>query len=140
MEMLIALIVLTFGLLAAGQMIYIAASSASLARSKGNAAVAAQTMIEQLSAQYSNDPTSVVNGEYGPQQVEVRNPSTNAVLNRFNVSWTISSVPDPRSGTTLAAQQVVVTVTPIKADNSNNRRAALNKVVTVSSILSKRNR
>ncbi len=140
-EMLIALCVLTIGLLAAAQMIYVAASSASLARSKGNAAVAAQSKIEQLSALYSQNQTdaNLTIGDHGPEQVQMLNPSTNTVLNRFNVSWTVSAVADPRPGrATLEALQVVVTATPIRADNSTNRMALLNKVVTVSAIFSKR--
>lgn len=140
-EMLIALSILTFGLLATGQMIYVAASSASLARSKGNAAIAAQSMIEQLSSLYSQDQAdaNLANGAHGPQQVEMRNPSTNIVLNRFNVSWTVSDVPDPRTGILpIAAKHVIVTVTPINADNSDNLKLPLNKIVTVSTVLSKR--
>ncbi len=55
-EMMLALIILTFGLLTAGQLLYVAASSSSLARSKGTAAIAAQSLLESLASLYSQNP------------------------------------------------------------------------------------
>ena len=47
-EMMIALLILSIGLLATGQLIFAALSSSSLARSKGNAALAAHYKLEFL--------------------------------------------------------------------------------------------
>jgi len=141
-ETMIAMVVLTFGLLAAGQMIYVSVAAASLARSKGSAAVVAQSKLEELSALFSNNPASaaLTDGNHGPEASQIVNPAEgNSVLNRYSVSWTVSTVPDPRPNRTLAAKQVVVTVTPVDAANNNNRRAFLNKIVTVSAIFSVRN-
>ena len=55
-EMMLALIILTFGLLTAGQLLYVAAGSSSLARSKGTAALAAQSLLESLASLYSQNP------------------------------------------------------------------------------------
>ena len=48
-ELMIALALLTFGLLAVGQLIYVAGSSGSLTNAKGSASIAAQNMLEYLS-------------------------------------------------------------------------------------------
>jgi len=137
-EALIAVFVLAFGLIAAGQMIFVAASSSALARCKGNATLLAQGKLEYLADLYSRDPGLMEfdDGEHGPEQVDVPNPSGHSVLNRYNISWTVSEVPDPRAGVELKAKRVTVSVTPIDAANQKNLRASFNKVVTVSTILS----
>jgi Tfp pilus assembly protein PilV len=137
-EALIAVSVLAFGLLAAAQMIFVAVSSSALARCKGNAALLAQGKLEFLADLYSRDPglMELDNGEHGPEQVEVTNPSGHSVLNRYNVSWTVSEVPDPRAGVELKAKRVTVSVTPIDAANQKDLRASFNKAVTVSTIVS----
>jgi len=140
-ETMIAMLVLTFGLLAAGQMIYVSVAAASLARSKGSAAVVAQSKLEELSALFSHNPASadLTDGNHGPETSQIVNPAEgNSVLNRYSITWTVSTVPDPRPNRTLAAKQVVVTVTPVDAADNNNRKAFLNKVVTVSAVFSVR--
>jgi Tfp pilus assembly protein PilV len=139
-ETLIALIVLTFGLLAAGQLIFIAASSASLARSKGSAAVVAQDKIHALGDLYSRNPGSpdLAPGDHGPEHVQVVAPATNTILNRFRISWSVAPVPDPRAGKAIKASLVTVTVTPVDEHEALHYRAALNKIVTVSAVFSAR--
>ncbi len=139
-EMMIALIVLTFGLLTAAQMIYASLRSESLARSKGSAALAAQTKLEFLADLYSQNPAdpSFTLGNHGPERVQQLNPATGNVLNRFDVAWTVAAVPDPRAGFTLKAVRVTVTVTPVTAANARNYRAGYNKIVNITSILSLR--
>jgi prepilin-type N-terminal cleavage/methylation domain-containing protein len=139
-EMLIAMFILTFGLLAAGQMMYAALGSTSLARSKGNAAVVAQDRLESLADLYRQNPgaTDLTNGAHGPIQVEVLNPGNGQPLNRFNVGWNVATVPDPRPGRVLNARQVTVTVTPIGQGTTVNSRILLNKVVNVTAIFSAR--
>jgi len=139
-ETLIAMCILTFGLLAAGQMIYVAVASASLARSKGSAAIVAQGKLASLADLYSRDPNAadLSIGNHGPEQVEVVNPAAHNVLNRYNVTWTVGTVSDPRTGRALNARQVFVTVTPIDAANNAHFRASLNKIVTVPAIFSPR--
>jgi len=139
-EMMIALIILVFGLLTAGQMIYASLRSESLARSKGGAALVAQTKLEFLSDLYNRDSAAadLTLGSHGPEQVQQLNPAVGNVLNRFDVSWTVADVPDPRPGTTLKAVQVTVTVAPITAAGARNYRAGLNKIVTITSIFSLR--
>ena len=140
-EMLIAMLILAFGLLAGGQMIYVSVASESLARSKWAAAVAAQSRVELLADVFSRDQADVdlTVGNHGPVMVQVANPAANRVLNRFNITWTVSTVPDPRPGKVLLAKQVVVTVTPVDAAGATNLKAFLNKMVAVSAVFSPRN-
>ena len=148
METLVALVILTFGLLAAGQMMYLAMGSNSLSRSKGSAITVAQDRLEFLADRYrqsQGDPDLTVGthtflvatGETAPVPVEVKNPNDNTTLNRFTVTWTVSQVSDPRAGRVLAARQVLVTVTPAQTTGTtSNTKAGLNKVVNVTAIFS----
>ena len=99
-ETLTALLILTFGLLATGQLIFIAMSSTSLARSKGSAILAAQSKLEFLAGLYRQNPTAadLAIGTHGPEQVESTNPVTHSGLNRYDVVWSVALVPDPRPG------------------------------------------
>jgi prepilin-type N-terminal cleavage/methylation domain-containing protein len=138
-EMLIALFILTFGLLAAGQMMAVAMSSSSLARSKGSAAVVAQDRLEALGDLFRQNAAAadLTVGDHGPIQVQVTNPVSMRAVNRFNVTWRVSVVPDAR-GKILNARLVRVTVTPIGAGTTANSRALMNKIVNVSGIFSPR--
>src|SRR5881397_2424107 len=115
-ETMIALVILTFGILAAGQLMYVASASNSLSRSKGSAMTVAQDRLEFLADLYRRDPANadLTNGDHGPQQVSVTNPNDSSIVNRFNVTWNVSTVSDPRAGKVLQARQVLVTVTPIQ--------------------------
>jgi hypothetical protein len=132
--------ILTFGLLAAGQLMFVAASGTTLARSKGAAAVVAQNKLDFLADAYRQNPdgADLTLGSHGPEQVQVLNPNDSTVANRFNVAWTVSTVPDPRVGKVLKAKQVTVTVTPITSTDAINMRTSLNKVLIVTAIFSPR--
>ena len=139
-EMLIALLILTFGLLAAGQLMYVAAASASLARSKSAAAMVAQNKLEYLADLFRQNASAadLTTGTHGPEQVQINNPLGGNALNRFNIAWTVSIVSDPRAGKVLAAKQVTVTVTPLGAGTSVNSKRMLNKIISVTAIFSAR--
>jgi prepilin-type N-terminal cleavage/methylation domain-containing protein len=139
-EMMIAMFILTFGLLAVGQMIYVAVGSASLARSQGNAVVVAQDKLESLADSYRQNPNTpdLSIGRHGPVLVQVVNPTENYTLNNFRVDWVVSNVPDPRVGVVLAARQVLVTVTPIGSNTNPHLVPFLNKVVSIACIFSVR--
>lgn len=139
-EALIAMLIMCFGLLAAGQMIFIAAGSGSLSRSQDAATVAAQDKIELLTDLYGRDPNTgeLAIGLHGPEQVTVRNQATNAVLNRFNVAWTVTLVTDPRPGKVLKAKQVSVSVIPVDENGNRHVRINLNKVVVMTALFSAR--
>ena len=132
--------ILTFGLLAAAQIIFVSLTSTTLSRSKGLAATAAQSQLESLADLFSRDPeaTELSHGNHGPQIVEVANPGEGTVLNRFSVGWTVGGVTDPRPGRVLHAKQVTVTVTPIDVGGTPQPKGRFNKVVSISVILSTR--
>jgi type II secretory pathway pseudopilin PulG len=139
-EALIALIVLTFGVLAAGRLVFSAASAASLARSKASAAVAAQDKIHALAELYRLSPESpeLAPGDHGPEQSQVVAPATKTILNRFRITWSVAAVPDPRPGKALRAKRVTVTVVPADDQGEAHYRPMLNKTVTVAAVFSGR--
>ncbi len=102
-ETLIALFLLAYGFLAAGQILSLAAGSASLSRSKGNAITVAQSKLALLADIYRRDPGAeeLSDGVHGPERVDLINPAANCVLNRFSLIWTVAPVPDPRGGAPL---------------------------------------
>ena len=138
LEVMIALMLLTSGLLAAGQLIYAATASGSLARSKFAAAVAAQDKLELLSALYAQNPFAdeLTIGDHGPQQVIITNPVDGNALNIFNIYWNISEISDPRPGSKINARAARVMAIPIHSGGAENKQARLNKIVSISSIFS----
>ena len=139
-EMMVALAILAFGFLAMGPLLYLAAGSGSLARSKEAAAIAAQNKLESLADLYRRNPLAgdLTPGSHGPQQIQMVNPMDGTTLNRFSLSWTVSAVADPRPGKTIHARQVRVKVTPIQPGGASNSRPALNKILNVTTIFSQR--
>src|SRR5262245_35765722 len=137
-ETMIGMFILTFGLLVTGQLLFLAMSSSSLARSKGSATIVAQNQLETLADLYRQSAPSsdLTTGNHGPNQVAVTSYDGRTV-NRFNVAWTVADV--VTNGKTLKAKQVVVTATPIQSTGTTtNSQIGLNKVISLSSILSAR--
>ncbi len=139
-ESLIALFILSLGLLAVAQMLLVSLSSPTLARSKSSAALVAQDKLEFLAAAYRQDPAhaDLTLGNHGPDFVNVNNPNDARLLNRYAVNWNISQVPDPRAWKTLHAIIASVTVTPVDAGGNRNDQQLMNKVVSVTTTLSTR--
>jgi prepilin-type N-terminal cleavage/methylation domain-containing protein len=137
-ELMIAVAVLTFGLLAVGQLFYVAASSSSLSGSKGSAAIAAQNMLESLADLYSRNPSAedLAFGNHGPRQIQVNNPIDGTILNRYAISWTVDRVQDPRPGKAVDAKLVSATITPIQTTGAENNRPPFNKTLSVATIFS----
>jgi prepilin-type N-terminal cleavage/methylation domain-containing protein len=137
-EMMIALSIIAFGLLAASQLLYVAAGSNSLARSKSAAALAAQNNLEFLGALYRQDPSAadLALGYHGPRSYEVVNPAQATVLNRYAVEWMVESIPDPRPGATPNAKRVRTTVTPVANDGTANIHPGLNKILNITTVFS----
>jgi prepilin-type N-terminal cleavage/methylation domain-containing protein len=135
-ELLISLAILTFGLLALGPLLYIAASSGSLARSKGTAAIAAQNQLEFLADLYRRNPAAneLTLGIHQPQQAQLANPVDGTILNQYDIDWTVSTVSDPRPGKVLHARLVRVAVTPTRSGGMINTKPSLNKALNVTTI------
>lgn len=138
LENLLALCVLTFGLLASGHLIAAALKSATLAQAKACAILAAQSKAEYLADRYQHDPSGLElrTGNHGPEIQEVLDPAGITVLNRFEISWTIADVPDPRTEAHLAARLLTVEVKPIGRGGDPNSKVWLNKELNLSTILS----
>jgi len=136
-EVLLAIIILTFGLLSTGRLIYSVLSSASLARSKQSAALIAQSKMDSLISMYERNAESpeLQIGSHGPEEKTIVNPSDNVPLNRFEIRWIVGPVPDPRAGKSLKARIFLVTVTPIGWGSDRNIQASQNKAVSIASIL-----
>jgi Tfp pilus assembly protein PilV len=139
---MIALVVLTFGLLAVGPLLYVAAGSGSLSRSKSTAAIAAQSKLESLADFHDRNPSAadLAFGSHGPDQIQVVNPIDGTVLNRYDIGWTVSAVSDPRPGKAVGARLVRVTITPIQIGGARNSQPTLNKTLNVTTIFSPRMR
>ncbi|MDI9613293.1 MAG: hypothetical protein QM330_09610 [Acidobacteriota bacterium] len=139
-EALIAVFILALGMMFVGPMIADAVQNTSLSRSKDTASLAAANQMEALNRLYRANPgdANLSIGNHGPVQVEIVNPSDNSKLNRYNVSWTVAEVLDPRPGKTLSAVQVTTTATPIGAGTAANLTVRQNKVVSITTIFSLR--
>ncbi|NLT67254.1 MAG: hypothetical protein GXX84_11685 [Acidobacteria bacterium] len=137
-EISVALFLLAFGLLAAGQMLFVATASNSLARSIGTAALEGQSRMESLAASYRHDPAvaDLSPGNHGPFYTQVENPNNRTVLNRYETVWSVSVIPDPRPGKLMDTKLVTVTVTPALADGVHNRKPLLNKSFSLTTVLS----
>ena len=138
-ESLIAILILALGLMFVGPMIFDAISATTLARSKDTGALAATNQLETLERLYRANPNdaNLTAGHHNPVQVEIVNPIDNSKLNRYSVSWTVASVPDPR-GSALHAVQVTATVTPIGVGSEENSKVRQNKIINVTTIFSLR--
>lgn len=136
-EVLIATLILTYGLLAAGQLISASLGSSSLSQSKETASLVAQTKLESLAILYRRDPASpdLMPGGHGPEQTEVINPLDDKILNRYDLFWVVATVTDPRTGVALPAGSITVTARPISIAGSSNWKVALNKAASISTII-----
>jgi prepilin-type N-terminal cleavage/methylation domain-containing protein len=141
-EILMATALTTVGLLAAFQLLLIAASSTTLARAQEAAALSAMNKLESLSDAYFRDPFNgnVLPGNHGPEEVRVINPNGGGVLNCFQITWTVDSVADPRPGKTLDVRRVRVTVTPTLPGGAVNYHPPFNKILNVTTVFSPRMR
>jgi prepilin-type N-terminal cleavage/methylation domain-containing protein len=139
-ESLMAILILALGFMFVAPMLFDSIQSLMLARSKDTAGFAATNQLETLAGLYKANPNdaNLTIGAHGPVQVEIVNPADSSKLNRYNVAWTVASVPDPRAGKVLRAVQVTATVTPIGSGTSTNIKVRQNKVLNVTTIFSYR--
>lgn len=137
-EVMVALGILAFGLLAASSLIYTSVRSSSLARSQSTAAIAAQNKLEMLAEAYRRNPSdkNLVPGSHGPEQIEIVNPNDGSTLNLYDIHWTVNQVSDPRPGVIPNAKLVRVTVTPIRSDGTENSRPGFNKILHINAVFS----
>ena len=62
------------------------------------------------------------------------------VLNRYDVTWKVENVSDPRPGKVLNARRVRATVTPVQIGGAENIRPGFNKVLNIVTIFSQKTR
>ena len=139
-EIMMSTALTTIGLLAACQILLISMSSVTLARSQGTAVLSAMNKLESLSDAYSRDPSNgdVLAGNHGPEEISIVNPNDGVVLNRFQITWTVDGVSDPRPGKILDARRIRVTVTPALPGGAVNYQPPFNKILNVTTVLSPR--
>ena len=136
-EMIIALLILTLGLLAAGPMLSTTAHLTTLARSKNTAALTAQSALEHLADLYRRNPSAVELTPGNHQEASLReviNPLNMSVLNRYKVTWFVDDIPDPRAGMILPGRMVSVRVTPLRSESEADIDSIRNKVLSVTAI------
>lgn len=134
-EVLVAMLILSLGLLATGQVIFIALSSASTARSQGSAALVAQDKLEFLGdlCRRNPDAAELSVGQHDGGEVQF-DGGGGLILNRFAVSWTVSDLGDPRDGVRLHGKMISVRASPVDLTGQRNERVLLNKTVEITSV------
>ena len=137
-ESMIALIVLTFGLLATGHVLFTAAGLGHLARSKTTAVIAAQSTVEFLSDLYRRNPAAeeLAPGSHGPVSNQVMNPVNDNVLNRYSISWISGAIPNSRPAASPQGLILSIRVTPIASSEKASSAALPNKSLTVTALIS----
>jgi prepilin-type N-terminal cleavage/methylation domain-containing protein len=137
-ESMIALFILTFGLMATGQVLYTAAGLGHLARSKSTAVIAAQSTLEFLSDLYRRNPTAeeLAPGSHGPITNQVVNPVDGNVLNRYSISWSSVVIPDSYLVHYPQGRILSVRVTPIVSATHEVSASMRSKTLTVTTLIS----
>lgn len=136
-ELLLALGLLTFGLLAVGQLLAVTAALGSLDRSQGTAAIAARTTMESLTDLCGRTPSDaeLAPGSHGPRTVEIRDPWSGTLLNRYRITWEVDAVGDPRPGKRVRAKTVTVHVVPVGVGGEVNIRPMFNQSLDLATVL-----
>jgi hypothetical protein len=136
-ELMIALLITAFGLLAAGDFLFIAIRMNTLSRSKTTATLAAKETLEYLSALCQQNPTAteLQPGIHGPRQSSFNNPLVGSLLNSYNVTWDVEEVNDLRQDIVLKAKTVRVQVQPVQEGGSGNIHPLLNKSLSMTTTL-----
>jgi prepilin-type N-terminal cleavage/methylation domain-containing protein len=134
-ESLMAVLILALGFMFVGPMLFNSVQSIALSRSKDTAGLAAANQLETLARLYKANAAdaNLTIGAHGPIQVEITNPVDDSKVNRYNISWQVSSVLDVH-GAPLQAVQATVTATPIGSGTATNITKRENKIVNVSTI------
>ena len=137
-ELMIAVLILTVGLLAAAQILTITIGLDSLARSKSTAALAAQNELERLADLYRRNPAAgelKIGAHQAEELIEIRNPLTQNVLNRYKITWFVSNITDPRPGIDISGRIISVRATPMSAKNVESTHSSQNKATTLSAVI-----
>ena len=137
-ELMVAVFILTAGLLAAAQLLTVTMRLDALARSKSTAALAAQNKLERLADLYRQNPSAAelaVGTHQANELTKIRNPLTKNVLDVYEITWSVSDIPDPRPGIDPPGRIISVRATPVSAENVGNVNNFRNKTVTINAVV-----
>ena len=137
-ELMVAVLILTVGLLAAAQLLTMTMGLDALARSKSTAALAAQNELERLTDLYRRNPAAgelTIGAHQADELIEIRNPLSQNVLNRYKITWVVGDIPDPRPGIDLPGRIISVRATPMLTETVENIRSFQNKKITFSAVV-----
>jgi len=137
-EVLIAVFILAFGLLAAAQLLTMTMGLDLLARSKSTAALAAQNELERLADLYLRNPAAkelAIGTHQAEELMEIRNPVNQNVLNRYKITWLVSGIPDPRPEIEPQGLIISVRATPMLTESEENPRSYQNKTITLNAVI-----
>ena len=136
-ELMVAIFILTVGLLAAAQLLTMTMGLDMLARSKNAAALAAQNELEHLADIYRRNPAAgelIIGSHQAEELTEIRNPLTQKVLNRYKITWSVSGIPDPRPGVDLPGRIITVHAVPMLSENLENTYPFQRKAATLNAV------
>jgi type II secretory pathway pseudopilin PulG len=136
LEILFALIVMSFGLLAAAGLLALAATSGSLTKSMDCAVLSAQGQLEFLEDLYQRDPDSpdLLPGDHSGNVLEFKDAAGNQVLQKLSVSWSVS-VPDPKPGPEAGAILITVSAVPAPVGQDHHPAGNMAKGASFSTII-----
>ena len=135
-ELMIAVFILTFGLLSAAQLLIMTMGLDALARSKSTATLAAQNELERLTDLYLRNPASgelTIGAHQAAELTEIRNPLTRNVLSRYKITWLVGNIPDPRPGIDLPGRTISVRAVPMLTESVENTLRS--KVITLNAVI-----
>ena len=137
-ELLIAVFILAFGLLAAAQVLTMALGLDVLARSKSTTALAAKNELERLADLYRRNPGSeelTIGTHQAEELTEIRNPVTQNVLYRYKITWFVSAIPDPRPEIDPNGRIISVRAAPMPAESEEIPVSYKNKAITLNAVI-----
>ena len=137
-ELLVAVFILTVGLLSGAQLLIMVMELDALARSKTTAMLVAQNELERLADLYRRNPAAkelTIGAHQLEELIEVQNPLTQKVLNRYKITWFVDIIPDPRPEVNIAGRIISVRATPMLAESLQDARPFRNKAITLNTVI-----
>ena len=137
-EVMIAVLILTIGLLSAAQLLTMALKLDVVARLKSTATLAAQNELERLTDLYRRNPAAdelTIGAHQAEELTEILNPITQKVLNRYKITWLVGEINDPRPEMDPRGRTISVMATPMLTESAENANFSINKVITLNAVI-----
>jgi len=138
-ELMIAVFILAFGLLATAQLLTVTMKLDAMSRLKSASATAAQSKLDNLTDLYRRNPAAeelTIGAHQADGLMEILNPATQKVLNRYKITWVVDNIPDPRSGVDLPGRIISVRATPMLSESEENTHPFYNKAASFNAVIS----